>query len=151
MSFTRPFLPCAPLTCHFRSSLWTIETGYYVMRIYYQSNLYNQPNFLPVFSLLCLQPLDMNSVEWARHNLSESLPDMKHLFEPLPLQQLLWPWGGGEVRNGGPNCDIYSSCSAVVLKQRSNFAITPQTCLCNIWFVRLERMGHTLALITRIS
>lgn len=28
-------------------------------------------------------PLDMNSVELARHNLSELLPDMNNLFEPL--------------------------------------------------------------------
>lgn len=63
-------------------------------------------------------------------------------------------WWPAEIRTEGPNCDIYSFCLAVVLKQRGNVAVTLQKCLCNIWFGGLlgekdvNAGAHTLALIS---
>lgn len=61
------------------------------------------------FLSLAPQPLDMNSVESARHNLSEATPPTWTTFlNHGALHQPLWPrWGGGgggrrEVRNRRP-------------------------------------------------
>ena len=97
---------------------------------------------LSLSSLLCLQPLDMNSVELARHNLSETLPDMNHLFRKhCPCSSCCGPEEEEEEEEeekSGTEAQTVTSAhpvSAAVLKQRGNVAVTPQTCLCNVWFV----------------
>lgn len=92
---------------------------------------------------LSLQPLDMNSVELAQHNLSA---------RPPPSQT--WAtffsnhcscsscWGPKEEEEeeaeSGREAQTVTSTHHVQLRCWStgaNVAVTPQTCLCNIWFV----------------
>lgn len=132
-----PWLLCPPISHGPEPVASVLGKTRNVLKMTFHLNLCSKLNwcFSVLFSVL--QPLEMNLVELAQHNFSEPPrhpppfrgKQQQYIFKQtkkkknLPLEQLLWPWwdeGGREIRTRGPNCDIYSSCSAVVFKKRSS-------------------------------